>query len=64
MTLRYFNLYKLYRMANDMEDLNLVKSSLCTRDLYPFFSTTDSAVLDLNCPVLSSYLWTISGSNR
>lgn len=42
-------------MANDMEDLNLVKSSLCTRDLYPFFSTTDSAVLDLHCHVLSLF---------
>ena len=64
MTLRYFNLYKLYRVANDVEDLNLVKSSVCTRGLFPFFSTTDSAVLDLHCHVLSSYLWTVSGSNR
>ena len=40
-------------MANDMEDSNLVKSSLCTKVLFPFFSTTDSTVLDLHCQMLS-----------
>ena len=40
-------------MTNDTEDSNLAKNSLCTRDIFPFFSTTDSAVLDLHCQMLS-----------